>query len=502
MASTSLTGVAVVAFAVYWAGLVLYRLFLHPLAKFPGPRLAAITPWYEAYYEIIRNGQYSKKISQLHDQYGPIVRVTPGELHIRDSRFFESVYPKNVHLHKEGWDKRFGSEGGLLPTPDAQVHKRRRAALSPMFSRRSIIEFIHIIHRHVETFATRMQEFEGRKEPLNLTHAFPALTGDIIMDYFFGFNYAQLKNPEFASFHEAFIKIGSTGHVATQFPAIFPIMNSIPDGITAWLQPAAEPLLKFKRDQREVIARTLRGDDVKVNDAQKTIFQEILGSKQLPPEDKTQQRLEDEAQIVIGGGVETTAFALGIAAFHIINKPEIYKRLHADLVKAFPNRATLELQSLEQMPYLRACIMEAVRMGYGLSARNPRTHDKPLHYKEWIIPAGTCISQSIPDVSHDEALFPQSREFIPERWLDDPKTSDGIPLDRFMVSFGRGTRSCLGITLAWTELYLTLGMMFRRFKFELFEADVTDVEMAHDYFIPVTSLKSKGVRVFVTSAAD
>jgi hypothetical protein len=110
-----------------------------------------------------------------------------------------------------------------------------------------------------------MQEFEGRKEPLNLSNAFPALTGDIIMDYFFGFNYDQLKDPEFASFHEAFIKIGGTGHVATQFPAIFPvrfrttypsrsqranfsqIMNSIPDFITEWLQPAAKPLLKFKR---------------------------------------------------------------------------------------------------------------------------------------------------------------------------------------------------------------------------------------------------------------
>lgn len=194
-----------------------------------------------------------------------------------------------------------------------------------------------------------------------------------------------------------------------------------------------------------MIARTLRGEDIKVNDANKTIFQEILDSK-LPPEDKTQKRLEDEAQIVVGGGVETTAFALAIAAFHIIDKPRIYERLHADLVKAFPNRATLELQPLEQMPYLKACIMEAVRMGYGLSARNPRTHDKPIQYKQWTIPAGTCLSMSIPDVSHDEDIFPQSREFIPERWLDDAKTSDGTPLDRFMVSFGRGTRSCMGIT--------------------------------------------------------
>lgn len=68
-----------------------------------------------------------------------------------------------------------------------------------------------------------MQEFEARKEPMNLTNAFPALTGDIIMDYFFGFNYAQLKHPEFDSFHEGFTKMGNIGHVATQLPWIIPV---------------------------------------------------------------------------------------------------------------------------------------------------------------------------------------------------------------------------------------------------------------------------------------
>lgn len=97
---------------------------------------------------------------------------------------------------------------------------------SSRFSRRSILDFIHIIHRHIDTFSARMQEFEARKEPMNLTHAFPALTGDIIMDYFFGFNYAQLRHPEFDSFHDAFIKIGGTGHVATQFPWFLPVCHS------------------------------------------------------------------------------------------------------------------------------------------------------------------------------------------------------------------------------------------------------------------------------------
>lgn len=491
----------VTAYICYLVGLTFYRLFLHPLSKFPGPRIAALTSWYEAYYEIVQKGQYSRQISRLHDRYGPIIRVTPNELHIRDALFFEQVYAKNVHLDKEGWDKRFGCAGGLLPTVRADDHKRRRAALAPMFSRRSILDFIHIIYRHIDTLGVRLQEFEARAEPLNLSHAFPALTGDIVCDYFFGFNYDQLKHPEFESFHDAFIKIGGVGHVATQFPMLLPIMNKLPDGITEWLQPAAKTMLKFKRDNWNIISRTLQGEDIKCNDAKKTIFQEILSSK-LPECDKTQKRLADEAQIIIGGGVETTAFSLSTAAFHIISTPRIYERLHRELVEVFPQRDILELAPLERMPYLKAIVMEAARLSYGLSARNPRTRRTPLQYGGWTIPANTNISMTIPEVSHDESIFPDSYSFIPERWLDDPKAPDGLPLDRYMVSFGRGTRSCLGINLAYTEMFLTLGMMFRRYKFELHETNVSDVEMGHDFFIPVTKLDSKGVRVFVTRTVD
>ena len=58
------------AFILYRFGIAVYRLCLHPLAKFPGPKIAAVTSLYEAYHEILLNGQYSKKISELHDIYG------------------------------------------------------------------------------------------------------------------------------------------------------------------------------------------------------------------------------------------------------------------------------------------------------------------------------------------------------------------------------------------------------------------------------------------------
>lgn len=55
---------------LYTASLTVYRLYLSPLAKFPGPRLAAATLWYEYYHDVVRRGRYTWKIAELHAQYG------------------------------------------------------------------------------------------------------------------------------------------------------------------------------------------------------------------------------------------------------------------------------------------------------------------------------------------------------------------------------------------------------------------------------------------------
>jgi hypothetical protein len=62
--------IAATTLLLYALGLVVYRLYLHPLAKFPGPKIAAVTSFYEGYFEIVLKGQYSKQIAKLHDEYG------------------------------------------------------------------------------------------------------------------------------------------------------------------------------------------------------------------------------------------------------------------------------------------------------------------------------------------------------------------------------------------------------------------------------------------------
>lgn len=75
----------VTTIVLYYATVALYRLYLHPLARFPGPKLAAVTRWYEGYYDLYHSGQYTFKIAELHKQYGkedlvPAFRSVPSLL--------------------------------------------------------------------------------------------------------------------------------------------------------------------------------------------------------------------------------------------------------------------------------------------------------------------------------------------------------------------------------------------------------------------------------------
>lgn len=99
-------------------------------------------------------------------------------------------------------------------------------------------------------------------------------------------------------------------------------------------------------------------------------------------------------------------------------------------------------------------------------------------------------------IHHNESIFPNSHEYIPQRWIDNPR------LDQLLVSFSKGTRQCVGINLAYAELYTTLANIFRRYggpeegRFELLETTGEVVEIVADMFLPFVKKGSKEIRVF------
>ena len=70
---TSMAIASLLLWLTYLASLAIYRLYLSPLAHFPGPKLAALTKFYEMYYEVAKRGQFIFKIEEMHEKYGEIV---------------------------------------------------------------------------------------------------------------------------------------------------------------------------------------------------------------------------------------------------------------------------------------------------------------------------------------------------------------------------------------------------------------------------------------------
>jgi hypothetical protein len=60
--------------AVYGLTLAIYRLLFHPLARFPGPRLTAMTGWYETYFDLVRDkgGTFMHRVDDMHKVYGQL----------------------------------------------------------------------------------------------------------------------------------------------------------------------------------------------------------------------------------------------------------------------------------------------------------------------------------------------------------------------------------------------------------------------------------------------
>jgi hypothetical protein len=116
----------------YCLAIAIHRLFFGPLAKFPGPKLAAVTGWYEGYYDVFVNGgeggQFTRQIERLHQQYGPIVRITPSELHINDPTFLSEVYGHSTRTKpldkSEKYRYRFGIPDAIFSTPLTEQHQQ------------------------------------------------------------------------------------------------------------------------------------------------------------------------------------------------------------------------------------------------------------------------------------------------------------------------------------------------------------------------------------------
>lgn len=169
---------------LYTAFLIYRRLFHSPIANFPGPKLAAATFWYEFYYDIVCGGQYIWKIKSLHEQYGPVVRINPYELHVVDPDFWEIMFTastNNNRRDKWSWQtKGIGIPASLLGTAPHALHRHRRSAINPFFSMQNVRKLLPFVEERVEALIQRLKTCGTRGEIVRMEYAFSAFTNGML----------------------------------------------------------------------------------------------------------------------------------------------------------------------------------------------------------------------------------------------------------------------------------------------------------------------------------
>lgn len=181
----------------------IYRLYFHPLARIPGPRWAAITSMYGAYYDIPEKTSYTRKIMKLHDEYGPVVRIMPNHVHILDMKSYDEVFRTNSKFYRPKdpiYDAPM-TEGSLWEALDPAEAKVRRGIYLPYFSRQSIQQLEGLIHQQLLKFFTIL---EGKiektpNEPIDLTRGYKCLTADTTTEYCCANSLGFLDAPNFCA---------------------------------------------------------------------------------------------------------------------------------------------------------------------------------------------------------------------------------------------------------------------------------------------------------------
>ena len=147
--------------AIYIVAWSTYSLCFSPLAKFPGPKLAAITILPKLWH--LARGESVSWIALLHREYGPIVRVSPTDLSFTDAQAWQDIYgfkpPGKAANPKDPKFYDFASLDvrSIINTND-QDHARTRRIFSHAFSDKALREQEPLLVKYVNLMGQNMKD--------------------------------------------------------------------------------------------------------------------------------------------------------------------------------------------------------------------------------------------------------------------------------------------------------------------------------------------------------
>ncbi|KAM6529442.1 hypothetical protein FALCPG4_007578 [Fusarium falciforme] len=444
---------------IYIISSILYNIFLHPLRKYPGPKLWAISriPYSLAWL----SGQGHKKILDLHLRYGDIVRVAP------DALVFS--YP-DAWTDLMGHRSRGQSENGKDPdfwkdhshamiAANREDHGRMRKVLSHGFSAQAMLAQQPLIQNYVTMLIKKLKAASKTGEAQEMTAWYNWTTFDIIGDLSFGEPFGCLEKTYYHPW-VALIFDHIKGTALLAAIRKFPFNDMI------------VKMMMTKEDKEKYHAHLeMSKASVSKRLALKVPRLDFLESIARAHEkgQLSQAEIMDNVDTMIVGGSETTATGLSGATYLLATNKEVFAKLAEEVRTRFKSEDEIDLLSVQKLDYMMAVIKESMRVYPPVPAAMPRKAPPEgyLLRDGRMIPPNTILGVWQWPLFHNPNFFKDPESFIPERWLDDPSFS-GDQKAAF-EPFSTGPRNCIGkkSVLAYAEMRLILARIIWNFDLEI-----------------------------------
>ena len=452
---TSLAFLSFAGLSAYLFVFTIYRVYFHPLSKYPGPFLAKLTDLYSTYHAW--KGDRHLEFWRCHEEYGPIVRFGPNSLSFNTNTALKDIYGFKANVRKSDFYSAFPATKDAYSTHsaiDRAQHARKRRVLSHAFSDAAIKSMENHVLAHVRQFCTNLGEKDSSPALLrdekrewtpakNMSDQANYLTFDVMGDLCFGKAFGMLERPDNRF---AIDMVTNAAHRHLMCGTYLPIHEYHVDKIL-FRKIAAMRARYMQFSKAQAAERTNMGLDVD----RKDFFYYLLKAKD-PETGKgfSTPELWGESNLLIIAGSDTTSTALAATIFYLVHNPKVLEKLVREVRAAFSDVEEIRHgPSLSKLHYLRACLDEAMRLSPSVGGVLPRlVLPGGVEIDGQQLPEGTVVGVPHYAIHHNSEYYPQPFEYKPERWIADsePNVTAGS------VSFGQsafcpfsiGPRGCIG----------------------------------------------------------
>ncbi|KAL3485486.1 cytochrome P450 [Aspergillus germanicus] len=446
---------------LYFIALVLYNVYFHPLAKYPGPRSMAATRL--PYMRITMGGRFPHAIKKLHQEYGDVVRIAPDELSFTHGDAWKAIYGTRAGHGQKSKDFRFypptsGGAPSIIVSNDAD-HSRFRRLMAHGFSDSSLRGQEPIIKSYVDLLMQRLREkINEGTATVDLVKWYNFTTFDIIGDLAFGEPFDCLRNSDYHQWVYIMLsQLKSAGYanVSRRLPGSRYLLRLI----------TPRRILSQRSTHVALTTEKVKARLHKPND-RPDFFSSILKHDNTDKGFSFQELVSNGSTLIIAGS-ETTATLLSGVTYLLLRNPVILQKLQDEVRSASTGESEINLESCNKLEYCLAVLTEALRVYPPVGPGLPRIVDAQgdMIAGNWV-PGGTVVSISQLAANHSPSNFTLPEQFIPERHLgEDPRFANDSKTA--MQPFSFGPRNCIGRNLAYVEMRLILARMVFNFDMEL-----------------------------------